>query len=54
MIKEEIRSRVIDAWKALNASQCIYGSDSEITACCITKWVTLDELWRVLFDEEYI
>ena len=52
-MKEIIKNEVVGAWERLCLYTEVYGVKDDITVNARCKWVTLDDLWCKLYDEEY-
>lgn len=55
MTKKEMKTitceKCVEAWKVLKLFERVYGNADVNTEKALTKWVTLDELYRDLFNE---
>lgn len=52
-IKDTIKNEVEEAWERLRLYTDVYGAEDDITARARCKWITLDDLWCKLYDDEY-
>ena len=51
-MKTMINEKCVEAWKVLKLFKHEYGKEDVNTEKALTKWVTLDDLYRDLFNEE--
>ena len=51
-MKELLNEKCNETWDVLCAMRNVYGEDDVMTKTYRTKWVTYDDLYREMFNEE--